>query len=164
MPLGFSQLGPAILTINYLPSLHHPWNAAPPLEKLENQIKWSDKLVNTPSWLSLFKVLQCTLKEKRKKLLPTMLYFLPTCYTPCLTILNFIYIYFFFFNSFLFIWLHRVLAVVCWIQFPNQGSNPGQAPLSMGFSNKNTGMSCHFHLQGIFPTQGWNPCLLHLLH
>ena len=124
MPLGFSQLGPAILTINYLPSLHHPWNAAPPLEKLENQIKWSDKLVNTPSWLSLFKVLQCTLKEKRKKLLPTMLYFLPTCYTPCLTILNFIYIYIFF-NSFLFIWLHRVLAVVCGIQFPNQGSNPG---------------------------------------
>ena len=26
---------------------------------------------------------------------------------------------------------------------------------------KNTGVSCHFHLQGIFPTQGSNPHLLH---
>ena len=25
-------------------------------------------------------------------------------------------------------------------------------------------MDCHFLLQGIFPTQGLNPCLLHLLH
>ena len=44
-----------------------------------------------------------------------------------------------------------------------------QAPLSMGFSkqchekntaSKNTGVSCHFLLQRIFPTQGWNLCLL----
>ena len=26
---------------------------------------------------------------------------------------------------------------------------------------KNTGVGCHALLQGIFPTQGWNPCLLH---
>ena len=26
---------------------------------------------------------------------------------------------------------------------------------------KNTGVGCHFLLQGIFPTQGWNPHLLH---
>ena len=32
------------------------------------------------------------------------------------------------------------------------------------FSGKNTGVGCHFLLQGIFPTQGWNLCLLHLLH
>ena len=31
-----------------------------------------------------------------------------------------------------------------------------QAPLSMGFSGKNTGVVCHFLLQGIFQTQGWN--------
>ena len=31
-----------------------------------------------------------------------------------------------------------------------------QAPPSMGFSGKNTGVGCHFHLQGIFPTQGSN--------
>ena len=29
---------------------------------------------------------------------------------------------------------------------------------------KNTGVGCHALLQGTFPTQGWNPCLLHLLH
>ena len=34
-----------------------------------------------------------------------------------------------------------------------------QAPLSMGFSRKNTGVGCHFLLQGIFPTQGLNPGL-----
>ena len=45
-----------------------------------------------------------------------------------------------------------------------------QAPLSMGFARllcpwdspgKNTGMGCHFLLQGIFPTQESNPGLLH---
>ena len=30
-----------------------------------------------------------------------------------------------------------------------------------GFPGKNTGMSCHFLLQGIFPTQGLNPGFLH---
>ena len=29
-----------------------------------------------------------------------------------------------------------------------------KAPLSMGFSGKNTGVGCHFLLQGVFPTQG----------
>ena len=28
-----------------------------------------------------------------------------------------------------------------------------QAPLSMGFSSKSTGVGCHFLLQGIFPTR-----------
>ena len=32
------------------------------------------------------------------------------------------------------------------------------------FPGKNTGVGCYFLLQGIFPTQGSNPCLLHLLH
>ena len=36
-----------------------------------------------------------------------------------------------------------------------------QAPLSMGFSSKKTGMGCDSLLQGIFPTQGSNPGLLH---
>ena len=39
-----------------------------------------------------------------------------------------------------------------------------QAPLSMGFPGKNTGLGCHFLLQGIFLTQGPNPCPLCLLH
>ena len=32
---------------------------------------------------------------------------------------------------------------------------------SMGFSRKNAAVGCHFPLQGIFPGQGSNPCLLH---
>ena len=39
-----------------------------------------------------------------------------------------------------------------------------QAPLSMGSPGKNTGVGCHFLLQGIFPTQGLISCLLCLLH
>ena len=35
-----------------------------------------------------------------------------------------------------------------------------QAPLSMGFPRKNTGVVCHFLLQRIFPTQELNPGLL----
>ena len=35
-----------------------------------------------------------------------------------------------------------------------------QVPLSMDFPGKNTGVGCHFLLQGIFPTQGSNPHLL----
>ena len=36
-----------------------------------------------------------------------------------------------------------------------------QAPLSMRFSSENTGVGCHFFLQGMFPTQESNPGLLH---
>ena len=39
-----------------------------------------------------------------------------------------------------------------------------QAPPPMGFPGKKTGVGCHFLLQGIFPTQGWNPRLLRFLH
>ena len=35
-----------------------------------------------------------------------------------------------------------------------------QAPLSMGFFRQEYWSGCHFLLQGIFPTQGLNPCLL----
>ena len=36
-----------------------------------------------------------------------------------------------------------------------------QAPLSWDYPGKNTGVGCHFLLQGIFMTQGLNPRLLH---
>ena len=39
-----------------------------------------------------------------------------------------------------------------------------KTPLSMDFPNKNTGVGCHFLLQGIFLTRGLNPCFLRLLH
>ena len=38
-----------------------------------------------------------------------------------------------------------------------------QTPLSMDLPGKNTGVGCYAFLQGIFPTQGLNPHLLHLL-
>ena len=34
-------------------------------------------------------------------------------------------------------------------------------PYPWDFPGKNTGVGCHFFLQGIFPAQGLNPCLLH---
>ena len=37
----------------------------------------------------------------------------------------------------------------------------GQAPLARNSPGKNTGVGCHFLLQGIFPTQGPNLGLLH---
>ena len=36
-----------------------------------------------------------------------------------------------------------------------------QAPLSMGFSRQEYRVGCHFLVQGIFPNQGLNSCLLH---
>ena len=40
-----------------------------------------------------------------------------------------------------------------------------QTPLSLGFTpGENTRVGCHFLLQGIFQTQGSNPCFPHLLH
>ena len=38
------------------------------------------------------------------------------------------------------------------------------SPLSMEFSRWEYWKDCHFLLQGIFPAQGLNLCLLHLLH
>ena len=38
-----------------------------------------------------------------------------------------------------------------------------QAPLSMGFPGKNTGMGCHTFHQEIFLNQGSNPCLLNYM-
>ena len=39
-----------------------------------------------------------------------------------------------------------------------------QVLLPWDFPGRNTGVSCQFLLQGIFPTQGSNPCLLHVRH
>ena len=42
--------------------------------------------------------------------------------------------------------------------------NPLDSSVHGDSPGKNTGVDCHALLQGIFPTQGLNPCLLHLLH
>ena len=44
------------------------------------------------------------------------------------------------------------------------GLQPTKLLCPWDFPSKNTGLGCHFLLQGIFPTQGSNPCLLCLLH
>ena len=43
-------------------------------------------------------------------------------------------------------------------------SPPGSSVRGIDFPGKNTGVGCHFLLQGVFPTQGSNPSLFHLLH
>ena len=55
--------------------------------------------------------------------------------------------------------------VLSWVRlFAALWTAARQAPLSMRFSSKNIGVGCHFLLQEIFLTQGWNPHLLCLLH
>ena len=44
------------------------------------------------------------------------------------------------------------------------GLQPTRLLCLWNFPGKNTGVGCHFLLQGIFPTKGSNPCLLSLLH
>ena len=39
------------------------------------------------------------------------------------------------------------------------GLEPARLLFSWNFSSKNSRVGCHFQLQGIFPTQGWNPSL-----
>ena len=65
-----------------------------------------------------------------------------------------------------------------WVAMPSSrgSSNPGIEPTSpetpelqedfcpWDSPGKNTGVGCHALLQGIFLTQGLNPCLLHFLH
>ena len=45
-----------------------------------------------------------------------------------------------------------------------QRLQPPRLRCSWDFPGKNTGVGCHCLLQGIFPTQGSNPSLLHLQH
>ena len=74
---------------------------------------------------------------------------------------------------FLYMCMHAQSLSCVWL-FETPWTVAHQAPLSMEFSRqeywrelpfpKNTGGSCPFLLQGIFPTQGSNPHLLLLLH
>ena len=44
------------------------------------------------------------------------------------------------------------------------GCSPPGLSVQWDSPSKNTGVGCHALLQGIFPTQGSNPCILYLLH
>ena len=46
------------------------------------------------------------------------------------------------------------------VSFVTPWTVANQASLTTGFPRQNTGVSCHFLLQGIFPTQGLNPSVL----
>ena len=52
-----------------------------------------------------------------------------------------------------------LIAKSCLALFATPWTIACQAPLSMGFSGQNPGVSYHFLLQGIFPTRGLNPLL-----
>ena len=58
-----------------------------------------------------------------------------------------------------------MLLLCCVVTLSNSFETPWtvarQAPLSMEFPSKNTGVGCHFLLQGIFLTQGSKLPLLH---
>ena len=60
-------------------------------------------------------------------------------------------------------WWRCVVLSCVWL-FVNPRTKASQAPLSMDFPGKNSGVGCHFLLQGIFLIQGSNVRLLHLLH
>ena len=46
---------------------------------------------------------------------------------------------------------------------PCDPMGPARLLRPWNFPGKNTGVGCHFLLQGIFPTQGLNPSFWHLL-
>ena len=56
--------------------------------------------------------------------------------------------------------IYTVACVLRYLTLCDPIDHSPQTPLSMDFSDKNTGVGWHFLLQGIFPTQGSNPHLL----
>ena len=59
---------------------------------------------------------------------------------------------------------HKSLQSCPTLGYPMDCMQPARLLCPWDPSGKYTGVGCHFLLQGIFPTQGWNPCLLCLLH
>ena len=62
-----------------------------------------------------------------------------------------------------YLWACSVTELCLTLCDPTDCSLPGSSVHGI-FSGKNTGVGCHFLLQGIFLTQGLNPCLLCLLN
>ena len=58
------------------------------------------------------------------------------------------------------LWVHATAGMLSHVRpWPLDCSPPGSS-VHGDSPGKNTGVGCHFLLQGIFPTQGWNPRLL----
>ena len=60
-----------------------------------------------------------------------------------------------------YVYLYCCLVTMSCLTFVTPRTVARQAPPSMDFPGKDTGVGCHFLLQGIFPTQGWHSRLLH---
>ena len=59
---------------------------------------------------------------------------------------------------------HIYVASVVSDSWQPRGLQPARLHCPQASPGKNTKVGCHALLQGIFPTQGWNLLLLHLLH
>ena len=69
------------------------------------------------------------------------------------------------YNPRLFQWtMHAKLLQLCPTLCDTVDYTAHQVPRPWDFPGKNTGLGCHFLLQGTFPTQGLNSHLLSLLH
>ena len=62
------------------------------------------------------------------------------------------------------VWVCAYLLSHVWFFCDPRGLQPTRFFCPWDCPGKNTGVGCHFLLQGAFLTQEWNPCLLHLLH
>ena len=67
--------------------------------------------------------------------------------------------YFYLLLGFMVVLVTKLCLIFLW----PQGLQPSRLLWPWDFPGKNTGVGCHFLLQGIFPTNRSNPCLLHLL-
>ena len=69
-----------------------------------------------------------------------------------------------FFNFLKLLFSHSIPAVVMCLTLQSHGLQPPRLLCPWDSPGKNTGVRCHFLLQGIFPTQGSNPHFLCFLH
>ena len=69
-------------------------------------------------------------------------------------------------NAFLYYCMRRVCTITqsCLTLYNPMDCNPPGSSVHGIFQARILGAGCHFLLQWIFPTQGWNPCLFNLLH
>jgi len=58
----------------------------------------------------------------------------------------------------------RPRALSCVRRFATPWTVAARLLCPWNFPGKNSGVGCHFLVMGIFPTQGSNPSVLHLLH
>ena len=63
-------------------------------------------------------------------------------------------------DNYIYLLIHTGMCSIMSNSLWPHGLYPTRLLCLWNFSSKNTRAYCHFLLQGIFPTQGWNPCLM----